>query len=87
MSSPHIFDQEIVASPCRAGCQRHVHAGDLPSAYDNHDQMDIGGNVPSGWTPQPRPWAAPAEDDLMWFQCNLCDELVSELEVERHRCG
>lgn len=83
---PGIFDQEITAQPCKAACVAHVHAPHLPSAPRGPDQNDLGGNVPTGWTPQPRPWIAPPDDGLMWFQCNLCDALVSELEVEGHRC-
>lgn len=84
---PGIFDQEITAAPCRAGCVRHVHAAHLPSAPYGPDQNDIGGNVPTGWTPQPRPFSASRDESLLWFQCNMCDALVSELEVEGHRCG
>lgn len=85
MSSPHIFDQEVVARPCRAGCVRHAHVQQLPSAVDPGNN-DLGGGRPSGWTAQGAP--PPLErDDLMWFQCNVCSELVSELDVEGHRCA
>ena len=83
----HLFDREITASPCRSSCVSHVHATHLPSAYRNHEQMDIGGDVPAGWTPQPRPFSAPRDESLLWFQCNGCEAVVSELEVERHRSG
>lgn len=80
-SSPGIFDQNVVARPCRAGCQAHAHAQDLPSAHDPGNN-DLGGGVPDGWTAQWRPG-----DDLLWFVCNSCGAIVSELEVERHTCA
>lgn len=85
-SSPGIFDQEITAQPCKAGCRAHVHATHLPSAYRGVDVLEIGADKPRGWTVQGAP--APVLDpSLMWFQCNSCDALVSELEVDGHRCG
>lgn len=87
ISSPHIFDQEVVARPCRVGCVAHVHAADLvpPDPGNN----ELGGGRPSGWTVQgTKPFhATAAERDLMWFVCNDCEALVSELEVEAHRCA
>lgn len=84
MSSPGIFDPAITAQPCRAGCRRHVHLDSLPSSFDDR-RNDLGGGTPPGWTTQPRPWNAP-DDELMWFMCNSCEELVREDEVEGHRC-
>lgn len=80
MSSPGIFDQNVVARPCRAGCRAHVHVQELVEDPGNND---LGGGRPSGWTAQ---GFAP-EDNLMWFVCNVCEAMVSELEVEEHRCG
>lgn len=84
MSSPHIFDQEVVARPCRSGCRLHVHAQDLPSAIDRGNN-DLGGGRPSGWTAQG--YTRPEAADGLWFRCNGCDDLVSEYEVGEHRCG
>lgn len=85
-SFPHIFDQAITAQPCKAGCVKHVHAAHLPSGNSGPDALEIGGGTPKGWTVQGV--APPLErDDLMWFMCNNCDALVSELEVEGHRCA
>lgn len=82
MSYPGIFDQNVVARPCRAGCRQHAHVQDLPSAIDPGNN-DLGGGRPSGWTAQ----GTPPDDGLMWFCCNECSAIVSELEVEEHRCG
>lgn len=82
MSSPGIFDQNVVARPCRAGCRAHAHVQELPSAADPGNN-DLGGGRPSGWTVQ----GGPVDDGLMWFCCNECSAIVSELEVEEHRCA
>lgn len=84
-SSPGIFDQAITAQPCKAGCRAHVHAAHLPSAYWGEDVLELGGGKAPGWTAQGAPRLE--RDDLMWFQCNGCGELVSELDVEGHRCA
>jgi hypothetical protein len=85
VSSPHLFDQAITAQPCKVGCVKHVHAQHLPSAYVGADQLEVGADKPRGWTVQGGP--APAAEDLLWFLCNACEELVSELDVEGHRCA
>ena len=84
MSSPGIFDQNVVARPCRAGCRAHAHVQELPSGVDPKNN-DLGGGRPSGWTAQTQP--GPNRDEGMWFQCNSCQELVSEYDVEGHRCA
>lgn len=83
MSTPHIFDQEIVARPCRSGCVAHAHVQALPSAYDPGNN-DLGGGLPDGWTAQSRPWGAPSDE--LWFQCNVCEALVAESQVPTHVC-
>ena len=87
MSSPHLFDQAIVAQPCKAGCRAHVHAPHLPSAYTGPDVLEVGAGTPKGWTVQGTPPPEAPSSHLMWFQCNVCDALVSELDVSDHRCG
>lgn len=82
-SAPHIFDQEVVARPCRSGCVAHAHVAHLPSYAENH-YGEPEDNVPAGWTAQSG--SLGFDDGLMWFQCNLCDAVVSELEVEHHVC-
>lgn len=85
-SSPGIFDQEVVARPCRSTCRAHDHAQDLPSAVDPRNN-DLGGGRPSGWTAQGRRPVGPDRDAGLWFLCNACDATVSEYDVEEHRCA
>ena len=74
----HIFDPEVVAQPCRAGCQRHVHAEGLSSQIDYTPAEDW---VPFGWTAQS---VYRAQEQL--FLCNGCGDEVWESEVAGHVC-
>lgn len=80
MSSPHIFDQEVVARPCRSGCVVHAHVSHLPSQFDAQ-YGEPGENIEAGWTAQTR-----SGDTLTWYSCNVCADIVSELDVENHVC-
>lgn len=84
MSSPHLFDQAVVAQPCKAGCRAHVHAPHLPSAYTGPDVLEVGAGTPKGWTVQGTPVPDASE---MLFVCNGCEDVVRESEVAGHRCG
>ena len=82
-SAPHIFDQEVVARPCRSGCVAHAHVAHLPSYAENH-YGEPGDNVPQGWTAQTKPWGAGSDE--LWFMCNVCEALVAESKVPTHVC-
>lgn len=83
MSSPHIFDQEVVARPCRSGCEAHAHTAHLPTYAENR-YGEPGDNVPTGWTAQHAPWGRPPDE--VWFVCNSCSSIVAESAIPDHVC-
>lgn len=74
----HIFDPAVVAQPCRAGCQQHVHAESLPSQGQWGDSTD---DIPFGWTAQ-----SVYRPNEQLFMCNGCGAEVWESQVGDHVC-
>lgn len=73
-----IFDPEITAKPCRAGCMAHVHADDLRSQVDAPEPEHV---IPPGWTAQ-----TVARPGQTLYVCNGCEDEVWEADVPTHVC-